>query len=539
MSDIQKQKIQEILRVIEEINNILDTEPFNKKEYKNKNKELKELTDIYIKTYEKQKLYNHPVIKKKWDEIKKKGKTKNKKRKTKKKSNLNEAGAANTQSVETMLNLNALNSAPASKGKAPASKGKAPASKGKAPASNSKAPASNGKQPTENNNLGEQVMLSEKRKGKQRAEIQNVNEMNQHGYIIPNSNTTVKMAEAANVSEIVKEIQPVKATEEIKMTKRKGKEPAKLTQKKNNSKVNQPSHMFTTRGNDNGAGPANNNPFIKSVKKDGYRLLERKLTRKKERAIKKMNLSELNKKLVNLLGDCSFSVKDEKKNEEFQRDMEILLREDQLELFIEDSIRLLNIAKASGKKKIAIIDGENIMHYTAFKARLTFNLLKTLINKDYFVFIFRHQGNNLNLFPKNSEEENLLNNYTYQIQIGKSGSFLDDFCSVLLGSLSCALGNYYGNPTFLTDTGKFKTSGLFSKTLSKTSFNKGIDVSIGSLNTKNANKLTMIRDIRNAKEEILPDNFILTLDKFKWCKFKKKKEKKKRNSNEAGPAEEP
>ena len=58
---------------------------------------------------------------------------------------------------------------------------------------------------------------------------------------------------------------------------------------------------------------------------------------------------------------------------------------------------------------------------------------------------------------------------------------------------------------------------------SQTSFKRGISGSIGKLNTTDANKLMMINDINIAKVDILPTNFILTLDKFNWCKFNKKK----------------
>ena len=288
--------------------------------------------------------------------------------------------------------------------------------------------------------------------------------------------------------------------------------------------------MLPARENNNEAGPANNNPVINPVSNVGYRLLKNKTEIKK----KKIKLEELNSKLQALLGECSFTVRDEKDNEDFQRDMEILLSENQLDLFIENSIGLLNMAKESGKTKIAIIDGENIMHESAFKGNLALDLITTLVKKDYFVFIFRHNRHMVNLVSRNIGEEELLNNFTFQIEVGEIGSFLDDFCSVLLGSLSCSLEYYYGKPTFLTNTWKLKSSGLFPKTLSQTSFKRGISGSIGKLNTTDANKLMMINDINITKVDILPTNFILTLDKFNWCNFKKKKE----NSNEKRPAEE-
>ena len=84
MSDIEeKKKIKNILKLIGEINKILDTEPFDKKKYKKKNIELTKLTNIYIQTHGKQKLHNHSLIKQKWDEIKAKGSEKNQKKKKK------------------------------------------------------------------------------------------------------------------------------------------------------------------------------------------------------------------------------------------------------------------------------------------------------------------------------------------------------------------------------------------------------------------------------------------------------------------------
>ena len=455
MSDIEeKKKIKNILKLIGEINKILDTEPFDKKKYKKKNIELTKLTNIYIQTHGKQKLHNHSLIKQKWDEIKAKGSEKNQKKKKKvfKRTKKSDAGPANKSTLREVSSANASSTTVASESNsnASASRGKAPANRGAASASRGKAPANRG---------------------------------------------------AAS---------------------------AKITKKKNTQFKKH--FMLPVRENNNEAGPANNNPVINPVSNVGYRLLKNKTEIKK----KKIKLEELNSKLQALLGECSFTVRDEKDNEDFQRDMEILLSENQLDLFIENSIGLLNMAKASGKTKIAIIDGENIMHESAFKGNLALDLITTLVKKDYFVFIFRHNRHMVNLVSRNIGEEELLNNFTFQIEVGEIGSFLDDFCSVLLGSLSCSLEYYYGKPTFLTNTWKLKSSGLFPKTLSQTSFKRGTSGSIGKLNTTDANKLMMIKEINNAKVDILPTNFILTLDKFNWCNFKKKKE----NSNEKRPAEE-
>jgi hypothetical protein len=485
MSDKEQEK--NILKVIEEINNILDTEPFDKKKYKKKNIELTQLTNIYIKKYGKQKLHKHSLIKQKWDEIKAKGLIKNQK-KTKK----NVAGPADNSTLREVSLANASLTAITS-------------------VYNSKGPASKGKARAVNPNEYESNKLKMP--------------------VITESNRTV----TASTVTAIKVRAGKEPVSKGKAPVSKGKAPA-VIQNKSNSNSNNSMLQFArrNRNRNNGAGPANNAPVTNPKSNVGYRLVEEKILKKK----KKIKLEELNSKLQALLGECSFEVIDEKGNEDFQRDMEILLSENQLDLFIEDSITLLNKAILSGKKRLAIIDGENIMHYTAYRGVLALDLIKSLVKKNYFVFIFRHNKHLAQLVPRSAKEEKSLKKFTFQIGVGEIGSFLDDFCSVLLASLSCSLKGYYGKPTFLTNVNSYKSSKMFSSTLKKTTFLKGVDVSIGSLNTKNAIKLAIINDIKKAPSEFLPNNFIFTLDKFKWCKFKKTKKTKKKKSNEAGPAEE-
>ena len=563
MSDIEeKKKIKNILKLIGEINKILDTEPFDKKKYKKKNIELTKLTNIYIQTHGKQKLHNHSLIKQKWDEIKAKGSEKNQKKKKKvfkrtKKTKKSDAGPANKSTLREVSSANASSSAvasesnsnaSASRGKAPANRGAASASRGKARANNStlrevsSANASSTAVMSSTNAFSTAVMSSANasstaveltRKGKAtvregKAPVREGKARNDIQIEYESNNLGVRSSKRKGKEPAAIQIEYESNNLGVRSSKRKGKKPANFTTK-NIRQFPRGKKKNTTLKNDNGAGPANNNPVINPVSNVGYILLKHTTEIKK----KKIKLEELNSKLQALLGECSFTVRDEKDNEDFQRDMEILLSENQLDLFIENSKGLLNMAKVSGKTKIAIIDGENIMHESAFKGTLVLDLITTLVKKDYFVFIFRHNRHMVKLLPRNASEEALLNNFTFQIEVGGIGSFLDDFCSVLLGSLSCSLENYYGKPTFLTNTWKLKSSGLFPKTLSQTSFKRGISGSIGKLNTTDANKLMMINDINIAKVDILPTNFILTLDKFNWCKFNKKKE----NSNEERPAE--
>jgi len=251
----------------------------------------------------------------------------------------------------------------------------------------------------------------------------------------------------------------------------------------------------------------------------------------------KLKLKNINDNLKKFLGDFSFEIIDEKKKT-FSADLAELNREGMINELIKEANMYLEKSKKSIKKKIVIIDGENLLRYTIFNARQTKELIINLIKKDYFVFILRHNENPLPNFKKLTKEENeLLNKYMVEIHKGEKGSMIDDFF-VLLLSVLAHKSKYYSVPTFLFNSKKkdFKRSFVNAK-----SFKQGT----ASLEEEIIGK-NFFNNLSNVNIDH-PNNLILTLDKFKWCILSKQNKMKiisienndssLYSNNSAGPAE--
>ena len=251
----------------------------------------------------------------------------------------------------------------------------------------------------------------------------------------------------------------------------------------------------------------------------------------------KLKLKNINDNLKKFLGDFSFEIIDEKKKT-FSADLAELNREGIINELIKEANMYLEKSKKSIKKRIVIIDGENLLRYKIFNAQQTKELIINLIKKDYFVFILRHNQNPLPNFKKLTKEENeLLNKYMVEIHKGEKGSMIDDFF-VLLLSVLAHKSKYYSVPTFLINLKEkdFKRSFVNAK-----SFKQGTrSLQNKIIGNKFFNNLSNV----NIKH---PNNLILTLDNFKWCKLSEQNTMKITSienndsslysNNSAGPAE--
>jgi len=293
--------------------------------------------------------------------------------------------------------------------------------------------------------------------------------------------------------------------------------------------ININSTILSSSFENNSDGPASKKKTSKS----------KKVTKKSIKLINndKLKLKNINDNLKKFLGDFAFEIIDEKKKT-FSADLAVLNREGMINELIKEANMYLEKSKKSIKKKIVIIDGENLLRYKIFKPNKTKELIINLIKKGYFVFILRHNQNSLTNFKELTKDENeLLNKYMVEIHKGERGSMIDDFFVVLLSVLAHK-SKYYSVPTFLINLKEkdFKRSFVNAK-----SFKQGTrSLQNKIIGNKFFNNLSNV----NIKH---PNNLILTLDNFKWCKLSEQNTMKITSienndsslylNNSAGPAE--